>query len=257
VNFSGISTGSPIGRLLRSALRLLPPDTRVPILQGPLRGKRWIVGSGTHGCWLGSYEESKQRSFAREVRTGSVVFDVGAHVGFYTLLAAVLCGRTGRVVAIEPLPRNIAYLREHLRMNGIGNVDVIEAAASDVGGELTFGEGANNSTGRLHPAGSRRVASITLDALVLGGRVPGPHLIKMDIEGGEAAALRGARGILQAHRPTIFLATHGADVHKECRSILETAGYEVRALRGSDIDSTDELIAIHPLTGERASRPLR
>lgn len=254
MNVSRISPQSLLGRVLRAPLRLLPPDTRLPILQGPLRGKRWIVGSGTHGCWLGSYEESKQRLFADEVWTGSVVFDVGAHVGFYTLLAAVLSGGTGRVVAIEPWPRNISYLRKHLRMNDIGNVEVIEAAASDVDGELSFSEGTNPSTGRLAEAGLLRVASITLDNLVLGEKLPGPHLIKMDIEGGEAAALKGARGILRDHRPVIFLATHGADVHRECRSILETAGYEVRALEGGDIDSTDELIAVHPLGPRGVSR---
>lgn len=64
----------------------------VPVLQGSLRGRKWIVGSSNHGCWLGSYEWKKQRLFTRTVSSGDVVFDIGAHVGFYTLLASVLVG---------------------------------------------------------------------------------------------------------------------------------------------------------------------
>ena len=89
---SEISNRSVAGRLLRLPLALIPPALAMPVLQGPLRGYRWIVGSSNHGCWLGSYEYAKQRLFAQMVRSGDVVFDVGANVGFYTLLAACRVG---------------------------------------------------------------------------------------------------------------------------------------------------------------------
>ncbi len=81
------------------------------VVQGPLRGKRWIAGSSNHGCWLGSYELAKQRKVIELVRPGMVCWDVGAHVGFYTLLFAELVGPLGRVFAFEPLPRKggLAY----------------------------------------------------------------------------------------------------------------------------------------------------
>lgn len=117
MNLSGIPRRSVLGRVLRAPLRLIPPGTVLPVLQGRLRGARWIVGAGTHGCWLGSYEYGKRRLFERLVRPGQVVWDVGANAGFYTLLASRLVGSTGSVVAIEPLPRNLSYLRRHLELN--------------------------------------------------------------------------------------------------------------------------------------------
>jgi len=81
---------------------VIPRSVRVPILQGPLRGKCWIVGSATHGCWLGSYEAVKQSAFAASVKAGGVTYDVGANVGFYTLLASALAGPRGHVFASSP-----------------------------------------------------------------------------------------------------------------------------------------------------------
>jgi len=79
----------------------------VPILQGPLRGKKWIVGSQRHAFWLGGYEPHLQRLIAREVKPGEIFYDVGANVGFYSLLASVLVG-PGKVFAFEQLPANVA-----------------------------------------------------------------------------------------------------------------------------------------------------
>lgn len=110
----------------------------MPILQGPLRGKRWIVSSSTAGCWLGSYELDKQRRFATTLRPGHVVYDLGANAGFYTLLASKLVGRSGHVVAFEPLPENLAALRRHLELNGVDNVTVMDAAVWSSGGTVRF-----------------------------------------------------------------------------------------------------------------------
>jgi len=128
INFSGITDNSVVGKVLRLPLKLIPGGTILPILQGNLKGKKWIVGSSNHGCWLGTYEFAKQRLFSETIREGSVVYDIGAHVGFYTLLASVLVGPKGKVVAFEPLPRNIYYLKKHLRLNQCKNVILVEAA---------------------------------------------------------------------------------------------------------------------------------
>jgi hypothetical protein len=149
VNFSAISSRSRMGKLLRLPLRLLPSNAVLPILQGRLKGKKWIVGSSVHGCWLGSYEFDKQRLFEQTVTRGSVVFDIGAHVGFYTLLSSVLVGTVGKVFAFEPVPRNLHYLYEHLRFNDATNVTVTEAAVADACGTTLFDESANSATGHL------------------------------------------------------------------------------------------------------------
>ena len=242
MNFGRISDRSLAGRLLRSPLRLLPKDLRVPILQGRLRGKRWIVGASNHGCWLGSFEYEKRTLFERYVGLGDVVFDIGAHVGFYTLLASELVGPAGRVVAFEPVARNLSYLREHVRMNGAGNVEVVEAAVSDSEGEAMFleaGQDQDQSIGGLDSAGGLRVRTVTLDDAVSDG-LPAPTCLKMDVEGAEALVLRGGSRVLKEARPVIFLATHGPGVHRACVDMLRSHAYRVGTIAGQ----SDELLAI-------------
>jgi len=166
VNFSAISDKTLVGKLLRSPLDLIPRNTVVPILQGSLKGRKWIVGSSNHGCWLGSYEYDKRLAFERVVGDGGVVFDIGAHVGFYTLLASVLVGPSGKVIAFEPVPRNVRYLQAHLRINHVSNVELIEAAVSDRMGVASFDESPGNSTGHLACGGSLRVKTVALDQLI-------------------------------------------------------------------------------------------
>ena len=239
LNFSALDNRSILGRLARLPLKLLPAGLVIPVLQGPLRGTRWIVGSSDHGCWLGSYELEKQRATAAAIQPDHVVYDLGANVGFYTLLAARRAGPKGRVVAFEPVAGNVATLRRHVALNHCTNVDVIEAAVSDTDGEVDFQASASCTTGRVAVGGGGRVQSVTLDVLLTAGRIPPPDCMKIDIEGGEANALRGAASCLEQHRPLVFLATHGAEVHAECCRLLLSLGYRVEQL-GS---RSDELVA--------------
>jgi FkbM family methyltransferase len=129
-----------------------------------------------------------------------VAFDVGANVGYYTLLLARGVGPKGRVTAFEPNPANVARLKEHLRLNKIDNVEIVEAAVSDTTGTAFLsGEGA---TGKLSQTGTP-IQTLQLD------NYPRPDFIKMDIEGGETAALRGSRKILAERHAVWFIAVHG------------------------------------------------
>ena len=244
INFSAISRKSVIGRLLRFPLRLIPSTMVVPILPGRLKGKKWIAGSGNHGYWIGSYEYEKQNLFAKTIQEGAVVYDIGAHVGFYTLLASEIVGPRGKVVAFEPLPINIHYLREHLRLNQCENVIVVEAAVAEQTGINFFEEGTNNYMGTLSSKGRLEVKVVSLDSLVSKGEIPPPDYMKIDVEGAEMLVLSGARQLLVNYHPTIFLATHGFDVHYQCCSFLQSMGYYLQSINGKDIDDTDKIIAL-------------
>jgi FkbM family methyltransferase len=198
----------------------------MPVLTGMLRGKRWIVGSGTHGCWLGWYESEKQRVISQEVRPNTVFYDVGANVGFYSLLASVLVG-PGKVFSFEPMPRNISYLQRHLDLNHAGNVDVQALAISDKNGVARFRVEESGYMGHISTEGDFSVQTATLDSLVQDGRILPPNYIKMDIEGAEHQALLGARECFERYRPTLFLATHGQEVHEQCCGLLKSWGYEL------------------------------
>jgi len=243
INFSSISNSKFVGRALRLPLRLIPREAEVRILQGPLRGKRWIARSSNHGCWLGSYEAAKQRKIIEFVRPGMVCWDVGANVGFYTLLLAELVGVSGLVFAFEPVPRNVELLRRHVEMNRYQNIRVFPCALGDFDGEAGFDPGPNPSMGHMAARGPLSIQCSRADTLLAAGDVQAPDLIKIDVEGAEADVLRGACGAMQ-NRPMLFLATHGETVHRACLELLAASGYEVRALDGGPPEGTDEVAAV-------------
>lgn len=244
MNFSGIPRRSKLGQLLRFPLRYIPRNAVFPILQGKLRGYKWVVGSSNHGCWLGSYEYRKQQVIGNTIKPGTIAFDIGAHVGFYTLLFSKLTGASeGKVFAFEPFPPNISYLRKHIAINRVTNVEVLEMAVSDSSGTTFFSQGPSGSTGRIGDSGEFKVKQTSIDELLAQERLPAPHYMKIDIEGAEFRALLGAEATLREFHPLIFLATHGEEVHHNCCKFLTSLGYQLKSLDGNDIEDTDEIFA--------------
>jgi len=239
-NYPGSKT--VLGRLLRLPLAAIPKTAIVPILNGPLKGKRWIVGSGIHRLWLGSYEPAKMNLAAKLVNRGDVVFDIGANVGIYTLLFSEAIGRPGRVFAFEPSPLNVRHLERHLELNRVWNVEVVEVAVSDSSGTATFDTTSGSCTGRLETGGDLAVDTTTIDEFVGANHVR-PSLIKIDVEGSEALVLRGAARTLRELRPQILLATHSADIKRECLDILAGHDYDVREIADGGVVHADELVA--------------
>ena len=246
MNFSKINYRSFLGKLLRLPLKLIPRSMVLPILQGRLQGKKWIVGAGEHGYWLGSYELNKRIAFEREVVPGSVVYDIGANAGYFSLLASVLTGPEGQVVAFEPLPRNIQYLRQHIRINHLENIEVIESAVSDHSGEAHFELGASSAMGHLAEEGDLEVQMVALDAMLDEKMISPPDVMKVEVEGAEYEALYGAHKTLERHHPILFLDTHGRKAHHFTIALLEDLGYRFEILDGKNMQDTRELIAFPP-----------
>lgn len=199
----------------------------MPVLSGPLKGMSWVVGSSNHGCWLGLYERKETRSFVSAVQHNSVVWDIGANVGYYTLMASRLAEK---VFSFEPLPSNVAKLKQHIALNHLENVFVEEAAVSDHEGDAFFKEAGSNSVGRLQADGQLKVRLLTIDGLWQRSEIPIPSLIKMDVEGAELNALRGGINMLKCARPTIFLATHSQNLHQSCSNLLLNLGYQLHVI---------------------------
>jgi FkbM family methyltransferase len=243
MNFSKINYQSLPGKILRLPLRLIPKRMVLPILQGRLRGKKWIVGAGEHGYWLGSYEMSKRLAFEREINPGSIVYDIGANVGYFSLLASVLVGEKGKVFAFEPLPRNIEFLKKHISLNKLTNIEVIEAAVSSQSGEAFFDLGASTAMGHLSDSGKLQVQMVCLDDLVSAGEVTAPDYIKLDVEGAEYDALRGAEAVIDKFHPVLFLDTHQRSAHQNTIDFLEQNNYQFEILDGKTLAETKELIA--------------
>jgi len=207
------------GKALRFPLRLVPRNVVVPVLGGINRGMRWITGAGTtNGCWLGTYEQDHVSALEKIIRPGMVAYDVGANAGYYTLALSRLVGKAGRVYSFEPDARNAHLLRRHVELNQLQNVVFVQAAVSEGIGLVPF-------TGwELVDSSSYIVPSISLDSFIAEGN-PIPDFIKMDIEGAEAAALRGATNLLSKRQTTWIVATHTDELTRICKATLAEYGY--------------------------------
>jgi len=245
INWSGIDSQSTYGRVLRLPLRLLPDQKIMTIRRGPAAGMKWMVGSADHGCWLGTYELTKQCALERFVRPGMTIFDIGAQAGFYTLFFSRLSGPSGIVYAFEPCAYEARYLLDHIRMNGLRNVRVIQAAvwAASGLGALTVDRGQTQNAISGTADSILQVPTLSLDGLNL----PPPNLIKMDVEGAESAVLEGARRTLEHHRPVVFVALHGIEQRHACVKLLRQSNYQLYELDGTplaDDARTDEIYAL-------------
>ena len=202
-----------------------------PILRGPLAGKKWLLASRSNFFW-GTYEPEQSQAFQRVIRPGDVVFDVGAHYGYYTLLSSALTGAGGRVFAFEPSPRNIPHLKKHVQINHCQNVEVLDLALSDHEGKARFDNQAGSGTGHLSAAGQIEVAVTTLDTMA--AQKSAPNILKIDCEGAEVEVLKGGEKTIRSAKPAIFLSTHGEALKTACFALLKDWGYSPSCLHGDD-----------------------
>ena len=223
--------------------RIVPAGATVRILSGPNRGRKWIRGAAHCPEWLGIYEKENQRKIAGIVTQGMTVLDVGANVGFFTLLMSRLVGPTGRVFAFEPLPANAARLIHHIDINSLSNVTVSEVAISREDGEASFSTGADCYHGRLEEDGtaSVRVPIASIDSLLKSGRIVLPDFMKIDIEGAEFDLLQGCKVMFESNRPPILLSMHGPDQRERCLTFLREHGYRIEPLGDQKAENTDVL----------------
>lgn len=231
---------SLFARLIRLPLRLVPSAAVVTVKAGPARGLRWIVGSAPHGAWLGLLERDKLTPFVARLQSGMTVWDIGANVGLYTLPSARAVGPAGRVVAFEPMPRNLGFLRRHLTLNGLEGVVVCAVAVSDTTGPLKMAEGDSPSEFHADAGGSFEVEAVTLDDWLAERGAPPPDVVKIDVEGSDDAVLRGGARSFAKYRPSIYLALHGERQRRACGELLASWGYRVTSLEpglGPDLSS--------------------
>jgi len=236
INYSAISRKTIFGRVLRLPLKLLPKNLIIPIIQGEIRGYKWIIGSGVNGYWLGSYELKKVSLFIKTIKDKKlkVIYDIGAHVGYYTLISSKCVGDKGIVYSFEPNPQNIFYLKKHIEINKINNVSIIERAVSNFIGTVNFDITSNTSTGKIADKGVP-IQSITIDYFVFKNNNNPPEIMKIDIEGAELDALKGAKETITKFHPIIFLSLHSGDLYKECKRLLNNYSYKIQEFEDNEI----------------------
>lgn len=155
----------------------------------------------------GLIERPLRRTLLSVLRPGMTFFDVGANIGYFSLLAAQQVGSTGRVVAFEPVPRNLEFLRRNLTLNPALNIiTVVPAAVSESRGETTLHLGWHEGNASLladargTTTDAISVPTLPLDAYLEEQGIERVDVLKMDIEGAEIFALAGMAKGLEAGR---------------------------------------------------------
>lgn len=182
------------------------------IRRGAAAGLRINLHGSRPSYVLGVAEPDTQRLLESWLRPGAVFYDLGANVGFFSLIASQLVGPEGHVYALEPSPATARALRSNVARNGLANVTVIEAAAGrdDGTARLDPVDGEASQSARLLDDGERgglAVRVVSIDTLVRDGARP-PDVVKIDVEGAEEDAVVGMRTTLAASRPSIVCEIH-------------------------------------------------
>ncbi len=189
-------------------------------------------------CLTGGYAPLEAALVRAALPAGGTLVDVGANIGFFTLVGAACVGAAGRVVALEPDPRIAAVLRQNVAMNGLPHVRVMQVAAADTAGMAVlagFSEAAGNwgtsSLSHATPAGAPtfEVRCAPLDQLMDEAEVASADLVKVDVEGAEHRVLRGMRDGLRAGRYGRVMVEMHPWEHADFTAALEEMAEEMRS----------------------------
>lgn len=168
------------------------------------------------GDWLGQqiylkgvYEPPTADIFARLIKPGDNILDVGANAGYFTALSSHLTGPSGRVLAFEPVPSVRAQLRANLELNHMTNVAIHETVVSNENGVVTLYEGPQGHKGlsSMRPLDDA-VQALTVPAVRLDDLADMPHkisFVKIDVEGAELMVLQGMPDIIERDRPYLVI----------------------------------------------------
>lgn len=232
----------PLARLIRGSINASVDEglSVIEVAAGILKGYRVQLNlKAEKSRWLGTYEPELQAALAEFLKPGMTVYDVGANIGYVTLMLAHQTGPSGQVFAFEALPVNVERIRTNLELNHQTNVTVISGAVLDQSGSVSFYVHASVGMGKAAGSAGRdktqyqaeiTVPGLSLDEFVYAQGQPAPQVVKMDIEGGEVLALPGMQRILAEHHPLLLLELHGPESEKVAWETLTAAGYTLREM---------------------------
>ena len=233
----------PISRAIRNGLNASLPNEiqAVEISAGLLRGQMMFLDlQSEKDFWLGAYEDPLIDALKRKSKKGMLSYDIGANIGYISLIMARLNGSQGQVISFEAHPENIARLQENIEINNLSQqIKCIPKAVSETSGKASFLVHASGAMGKLSDAFGRdenyknqfEVDTIALDDFIYRDKHPAPDMIKIDIEGAEGLALMGMRRLLKEAKPTLLIELHGPEAAKTVWEELSEADYSVRALK--------------------------
>jgi len=231
--------------MLTSAIRGFAKSCIVLLLGRDTRPRRIVRGlaSGYRICvspvdrlayLLGTAEPYLQRIIREYVAAGDTVYDIGANIGYVSLSLAKSVGPNGRVIAFEPVPKNVDDFRESIKINQLTNVKLLQFAASDQCGEAVIRVAENLSTASMvwhqkNPSATQlTVRTVQIDQLAEAGDFGYPRFVKIDVEGAEGMVLKGMRRTVAAARPVLFMECSEAG-RETTWPLLRELGYQCQS----------------------------
>lgn len=200
-----------------------------------------------------------RESLYKLAKPGFIVFDIGANIGETLLGLGKVAGPNGKIYGFEPSRKNYERCLENIRLNQVGNIQVTQVAVSDVCDELTLlnifennAGGAKIGSSSVSIEGAEKVSAITLDDFVRENGIEKLDLIKIDIEGFELRALKGALNTIQKFKPILFVELddrlqeeQGASA-KGLVSFIRSLGYNLQnAETGEPVTEESKLENVH------------
>jgi FkbM family methyltransferase len=161
---------------------------------------------------IGAFDETVLQTTITSLYEGNVFLDIGANIGYLSLIASRCVGADGRVIAFEPNPFTVEILRRNVERNGAQNVAIQQIACCDHSGSTEFftGTGCHSGLASLSSenaggTNSVNVKCCTIDEVVAEEQLHNVHLIKTDTEGAELSVILGARKTIRRFRPKVLV----------------------------------------------------
>jgi len=197
------SIGKKFRELIKSLCYFLVLRLSLGVVR--VKGNKIFLKKHTPGflrlLFFGVYEPFETNIFKKQIKKGNIVLDIGANIGYYTLIAAKLVGKDGKVFAFEPDPNNFLLLKKNVKLNNYQNVTLVNKAISDKSKNIKLYLSKNNfGDHRIYKSSENResinIKCIRLDDYFkkINQRV---DIIKMDIQGAEWAAIKGMQSLLR------------------------------------------------------------
>ncbi len=211
----------------------------VTIQSGPLEGIKLVMSEHvSHAHISGNYELETQLALDRLVAPGSICYDLGASVGYLSLLMA---RKARQVYSFEPAPHAVAEFRGHIAANGFQNITIVEKAVSDCERVVNFGLTDNAYGSCIVESGNGlEMTTTTLDAFVASH--PAPNFIKIDVENEEGRVLEGARTVLRQSQPLICCELHSVEAARAVETVLHEYGYKITTMNGEPFQIPEPII---------------
>jgi FkbM family methyltransferase len=184
---------------------------------------------------LGIYEPAIVDWLCRNLKPGMTMLDIGANVGYYTVLAARLVGKQGRILAVEGDPEVAEIAKRNLLLNGLENVQVVSGVATTACGVAKFGRSSVSGWGGLHYDRATEwieVPAYTVDSLASRLGLARVDVVKIDAEGAEAEVLAGMGQLIRSQQPLLLVEIHAPDQSGQNPALLtlQKNGYVIQPL---------------------------